>query len=101
MSKRKTSTPRSKVRAALRQLWLRSRERAAACQAESYTCEECNIKQSKAKGKEVAIEVHHIDGIDWDFLIDEVFRVLLVNPDRLQVLCKDCHSKITHGGNNA
>jgi predicted HNH restriction endonuclease len=100
MSKRKPSTPRSKVRAALRQLWLRSRERAAACKAESYTCEECNIKQSKAKGKEVSIEVHHRDGIDWDFLIDEVFRVLLVNPDRLQVLCKDCHSKITHGGKN-
>jgi hypothetical protein len=74
MSKRKPSTPRSKVRAALRQLWLRSRERAAACKAESYTCEECNV-------------------------IDEVFRVLLVHPDRLQVLCKACHEKI-HGGKN-
>jgi hypothetical protein len=100
MSKRKPSTPRSKVRAALRQLWLRSRERAAACKAESYTCEECNVKQSKAKGKEVAIEVHHRDmKVEWDYLIDEVFRVLLVHPDRLQVLCKACHEKI-HGGKN-
>jgi hypothetical protein len=48
-----------------------------------------------AKGREIKIEVHHRDGIDWDFLIDEIFRVLLVNPDRLQVLCKDCHKDIT------
>ena len=95
MARRSERTPRSKVKAALRQLWLRSRERAAVCKAESYTCEECNKKQSRAKGKEVAIEVHHVDGIDWDFLVDEVFRVLLVHPDKLQVLCKDCHKKIT------
>jgi predicted HNH restriction endonuclease len=97
MSKKKPSTPRSKVRAALRQLWLRSRERAAACKAESYTCEECNVKQSKAKGREVAIEVHHNKGIDWEFLIDEVYRVLLVSPDNLTVLCKACHKKLTEG----
>lgn len=95
MSKRKPSTPRSRVRQALRQLWLRSRERASALKAESYTCEECNRKQSTAKGKECKMEVHHKNGIDWDFLIDEVFRVLLVHPDNLTVLCKDCHKKIT------
>ena len=79
----------------MRQLWLRSRERAAALKAEHYTCEECNKKQSKAKGKEVSIEVHHRDiQIEWDYLIDEVFRVLLVHPDNLQVLCPDCHKKI-------
>jgi len=92
--KRKPTTPRSKVRQSLRQLWLRSRERAEALKAESYTCEECKRKQSKAKGREQAIEVHHIHGVEWDYLIDEVFRVLLVHPYNLQVLCPDCHKKI-------
>jgi predicted HNH restriction endonuclease len=96
MGKRQPNTPRSRVRAALRQLWLRSRERAAALKAESYTCEMCNVKQSKARGNRVDIEVHHLDGVQWDYLIDEVYRVLLVNPDRLQVLCKDCHKDIKH-----
>jgi Predicted restriction endonuclease len=95
MGKKQPNTPRSRVRAALRQLWLRSRERAAALKAESYTCEMCNKKQSKAKGKRVDIEVHHLDGgVDWEYLIDEVYRVLLVNPDRLQVLCKQCHADL-------
>jgi predicted HNH restriction endonuclease len=94
MGKRLPSTPRSRVRAALRRLWLRSRERAAALQAEGYTCEECNRKQSKAKGKRVDIEVHHLDGVDWEYLINEVYRVLLVNPDRLTVLCKRCHEDL-------
>jgi len=93
--KKKPQTPRSRVKSALRQLWLRSRERAAAIKAESNTCEECNRKGSVAKGREVKIEVHHLDGIDWDFLVDEVFKVLLVNPDRLQVLCKKCHKEKT------
>lgn len=95
MPKKSERTPRSRVRAALRQLWLRSRERAMALKLEHYTCEECNAKQSKAKGKRVDIEVHHKSGhVDWDFLIDEVFRVLLVHPDNLEVLCKSCHRKI-------
>jgi hypothetical protein len=37
MGKKLPYTPRSKVRAALRQLWLRSRERAAALKAANRT----------------------------------------------------------------
>lgn len=95
MSKRKPQTPRSQIKSALRQLFLRSRERAIAIKSESNTCEECNKKGSVAKGREIKIEVHHLDGVDWRYLIDEVYRVLLVNPDRLRVLCKSCHRKIT------
>jgi len=87
------TTPRSKVRTALRTIFLRSRERAAALKRETYHCQECGIKQSTAKGKEVKLEVHHIHGIDWDTLIDEVFKYLLCNPAELEVLCKDCHEK--------
>ena len=93
MGKRKPGTPRSSVRVALRRLWLRSRERAAACKRESYTCQICGTKQSKAKGKEVAIEVHHINGVLWEEIIDMIYEQLLVHPDKLAVLCKDCHKK--------
>ena len=94
MGKRLPNTPRSRVRASLRQLWLRSRERAACLKRDGYVCQTCGKKQSKAKGKEVAVCVHHIDGIDWDGLIDLVFERLLVNPDRLETLCEKCHDHV-------
>jgi len=84
-------TPRSRVKDALRRLWLRSRERASAIKRDNYSCQTCGVKQSRAKGKEVYVECHHLDGVEWEFLIDEVFRVLLVNPERLETLCRDCH----------
>ena len=99
MSRRKPITPRSQVRSALRRLWLRSRERAAALKAAGYCCEECGIKQSKAKGREVSVEVHHLDeNMDWDKLIDYVYRHLLCSPDMLEVLCHDCHYKLHSKG---
>jgi len=89
---RKPVTPRSKVRAALRLLWLRSRERQAALKRDGYTCRCCGMKQSKAKGRECAVEVHHIHEIDnWDVLIDQVYRFLLAHPDNLVTLCHACH----------
>ena len=91
MGKKQPNTPRSRVRASLRQLWLRSRERASTLKRDAYICQTCNRKQSKAKGKEFAVVVHHKDGIDWDELIDLVYERLLVNPDRLETLCEKCH----------
>lgn len=91
MAKKSLKTPRSRVRAALRQVWLRSRERAAALQRESYCCERCGRKQSVAKGRELKLEVHHNRGIDWDGIIDLVIERILVDPSELEVLCKDCH----------
>ena len=91
MGKKLPTTPRSRVRASLRQTWLRSRERSAAVKRESNTCERCGAKGSQAKGREVKIQVHHRRGVDWDGLIDLVFERLLVDPAWLEVLCKDCH----------
>ena len=91
MGKRKPTTPRSRVRSALRQCWLRSRERAAALKRDNYTCVDCNIRQTKAKGREVSVEVDHLDGVDWERLIDLVYKRLLVSPDRLETVCKSCH----------
>lgn len=93
MGKKLPTTPRSRVRAALRQLWLRSRERAAAIKREQNTCECCGKKGSVAKGREVKIEVHHLEGIQWDRIIEYIYRHILVNPDALEVLCKECHAE--------
>jgi len=95
MGRRLSGTPRSRVRSALRQLWLRSRERAAALKRDGYCCQRCGVRQSKAAGREVAVTVHHLAGVNWDGLIDLVFERLLVHPDRLQTLCQDCHEKET------
>jgi len=96
VGKKLPGTPRSRVRAALRQVWLRSRERAAALKRETNHCERCGVKGSAAKGREVKLQVHHRDGIDWDGVIDLVFERVLVDPSGLEVLCEDCHEK-EHG----
>lgn len=88
-------TPTSKIRAALRQMWLRSRERAAALKAANYTCQECGAKQSKAKGREVKVEVHHIDGIKgWERVFAVIRDEILCPPSKLRVLCESCHRKL-------
>ena len=91
---RKPITPRSQVKAAIRQLWLRPRERAEALKRDGYTCQECGVKQSTAKGKEQRVEVHHLNGIEWQNVVDYIFRHVLVEPKHLQTLCPECHKKI-------
>lgn len=94
MGKKLPNTPRSRVRAALRQLFLRSRERAAAIKRDKYTCQCCGVKQSKAKRQEVKVEVHHKEGVlNWDKIIDAVYEDLLCNPERMETLCLECHKK--------
>ena len=95
MSKKSLSTPRGRVRSAIRQLWLRSRERAAALKRDGYTCQHCGKKQSTAKGREQKVEVHHLNGIEWENIIDYIFRHVLVNPKELETICPSCHSKET------
>jgi len=91
--KNPAKTPRSKVTAALRRLFLRSRERSYTLKTKSYRCECCGAKQSKAKGREVKVEVHHKHGIgNWGAIIDAVFKTIL-NLSDLQILCADCHKK--------
>jgi plasmid maintenance system antidote protein VapI len=93
-SRKAEGTPRGKVKKILRQLFVRSRERAAALKAAGYCCESCGIKQSRKDGAEVTLEVHHIKGISgWEALIDMVYAELLCSPDMLQVLCRGCHSR--------
>ena len=95
MGKKLPYTPASKIRQALRLVWLRSRERAAALKRTGYCCSRCGVKQSVAKGREVKLEVHHTDGIDWDGLLADIRKRLLPDPSRLEPMCKACHDKIT------
>ncbi len=76
----------------LRMLWLRSVERAEAMKRAKYCCERCGVKQSKAKGKEQKVEVHHKGGVgNWDRIIAVIREELLCPPEKLEVLCPDCH----------
>lgn len=94
MGKKSERTTRSQIRAALRRLFLRSRERAAAIKRDHYSCNICGSKQSRAKGREVYVESHHMDGVlNWDELFNAVYEHLLCHPDHLITLCKDCHDK--------
>lgn len=95
MGKKSLNTPRSKVRAALRQLSLRSRERSQAMKNAGYRCQRCGAKQSRAKGKEVYVEAHHKSlDIQWEKVIDYIYEILLVSPDKWEILCKNCHKDL-------
>ena len=73
---------------------MRSRERASALKREGYCCERCGAKQSRAKGKEVYVEVHHKQGItNWQEIYRQIRELLLTDPDDLEVLCVSCHEK--------
>ena len=99
MSKKLPYTPNSQIRSALRRLFLRSRERGAALKRYAYTCAECGRKKSRAKGKEVYVEVHHVDGVlNWNALFEAIRQYLLCDPKKLVILCKECHSKADKEG---
>ena len=91
MGRRKESTPRSRVKNALRQLWLRSRERAKVIKDHKNTCIRCGRKGSVAKGREVKIQVHHDPPINWDGIVDLILERLLNAPQ--YPLCKECHKE--------
>ena len=91
--KKQPNTPRSRVKNALRQVWLRSRERAEALKRDGYTCQKCGKKQSRKKGNEVYVEVHHMLSVNWDYIMDAVYDNLLINSEHLVTLCKECHKR--------
>jgi predicted HNH restriction endonuclease len=91
---RKPVTPNSQIRAALRQLWLRSRERGQAVKDQRNTCQTCGRKGSVAKGREVRINVHHRKGVNWDGLLQLIRERLLQTPDDYECMCEECHVKL-------
>lgn len=88
-------TPRSRVKGMLRQIFLRSRERANALKRDKYTCQECGVKQSVKKGFKQKVHVHHKNGIDvWNEIITLIYKELLCDVDDLITLCPKCHKEI-------
>lgn len=78
----------------LRLIWLHSAERRQALKNKGYCCEVCGVKQSKAKGNEVKISVHHKEGVgNWDRIVEVIKEELLCSPDKMEVLCKQCHKE--------
>jgi hypothetical protein len=99
---KKPSTLRSRVRAALRMVWMRSPERAAALKRDGYTCTICGKKQSRASGRECKVQVHHLDGImDWNEVLDFVLASgLFCNREYLTTYCKTCHGGLKNKHNS-
>lgn len=94
MGKKLPYTPNTQIRASLRRLFLRSRERRAATKRDKYTCQRCKKKQSVAKGKEFKVEVHHKAGItNWPEIYRVIRKYLLCDPADMETLCKGCHEK--------
>ncbi len=89
-------TPRSRVKGMLRQIFLRSRERADCLKRDNYTCQKCFRKQTMKKGQVLKVQVHHKDTIDkhWQEIIDLIYLYILCDPESLQTLCKECHDEI-------
>jgi hypothetical protein len=95
-----TKTSHAMVMAVLRRyVWLRSPERRAALKSTDNHCADCCDKFTRAKGREVLPNVHHLDAIE-DVVIDgvsvyqavEVVRqAMTCDPSRLVPLCKGCH----------
>ncbi len=102
MGKRSLNTTNSTIKAAMRKLFLRSRERAAALKRDGYTCQRCGAKQSRAKGKEVYVECHHLEGVEnWPEIYRVVREYLLCDPARMETLCKECHQGTDNHANKA
>ena len=86
----KTRTERTKIGAALRRIFMYSRERYQAKKRANGKCEQC--------GAEEPLNCHHIDpiGESWDDIIDLIMNRILCPPEKLICLCKACHNK-AHG----
>ena len=96
MGKRLPYTPKSNIMAAIRRLFLRSREHQTVLKRDNYSCCRCGVKRSKAKGREQNVEVHHKKA-EFNKRFKELERLIreliLVSPDEMETLCKECHLK--------
>ena len=94
------ATSHAMIKAALRRyVWLRSPERRAALLANHNHCADCDSRFTRAKGKEVLPNVHHLqeveqrvyNGITYADAIDAIKHILTPDPSELAALCKVCH----------
>lgn len=93
MGKKLPYTPASRISHYVRLCWLRSRERAKVLKDGKYTCCQCHRKQSRAKGNELKVEVHHKKRINWKKIVEYIRKEVLDRPQ--EILCVDCHKTET------
>jgi 5-methylcytosine-specific restriction endonuclease McrA len=89
MGKKLPYTPASRIMSWIRRGWTQSREKNKVLKEAKYTCCKCGAKQSRAKGKEVYVEVHHVKPINREKIV-KVIREEMLDVDQ-EVLCKPCH----------
>lgn len=97
---------RSRIRSALRKIWLYSNARRetkarARIKLGVYVCEECNTETRKVEVDHYPTPVGATPGSrvstpsdTWDSMINKMF----CGPEGMRVLCKDCHNKHTKKG---
>lgn len=89
-----TRTSDAQIKSWLHRLWLNSTERRTALKNSGYCCEECAVKQTLAKDKEVKLDVHHKHGhVNWQKIFQAIREELLVPAEELSPLCSSCHDK--------
>lgn len=88
-------TPSSKIVHAVRAMSMRSREFAEARKNTANSCCICGRKQSKAKGREVAIHIHHgTHRPIWERVVRAIRQEVLQTPGILWPICRECHENI-------
>ena len=94
MGKKLPYTTNSRIKSVLRKLFMTSKEHSAVLKRDGYTCVECGVKKSAAKGREQKVEVHHRNGVNnWEDMYSAIRAELLCNPDEMETLCPECHKK--------
>lgn len=103
MGKKLPYTPNSRINAALRTIWMRSRERSQAIKSTNGCCAICGVKQTAAKGREVKLVVHHAKHRpDWQKIYKVIRKELLRSDevDDLWPLCLEDHKNLHAAENN-
>lgn len=85
---------RPKLISALRMIWLRSQERGDAIRSTDRRCVSCGVRESKAKGKEAKITVHHVKRPDWERIVRVIKEELFSDIQWLWPICPDCHDDL-------
>jgi 5-methylcytosine-specific restriction endonuclease McrA len=93
MGKKLPYTPASRIMSWVRRGWTQSREKNKVLKDANRTCCQCGAKQSRAKGKEVYVEVHHVNKINREKIVEVIRQEILDVPQI--VLCKACHKAET------
>lgn len=91
--KKRTQTATARVTRTLRAMWFISPERKAAIARSHMHCERCGKKLARSRNDGDTPEVHHLDGVTWTEIVRLIVEQLLVDVDRLLVVCKGCHKE--------